>query len=72
MEPKDDEMGEGRGRRGRTGRDTLDATTTSQTTNGRLGDALNIVTQDLPMTLCPSLTEALASLSTCEVSDDQR
>ena len=32
-------------------RDTLDTTTTSQTTNGRLGNTLDIVTKHLTMTL---------------------
>ena len=33
-------------------RDALDTTTTSKTTNGRLGDALNVVTKNLAVTLC--------------------
>ena len=57
---------------GRTGRDTLDATTASQTTNGRFGDTLDVVTQDLAMTLRPSLAQTFASLSTCEASHDQQ
>ena len=31
--------------------DTLDATTTGQTADGRLGDSLDVVTHDLTMTL---------------------
>jgi hypothetical protein len=33
------------------GRDTLDTTTASETTDGRLGDTLNVVAQDLAMAL---------------------
>ena len=44
-------------------RDTLDTTTTSKTTNGRLGDALDIVAKNLAVTLGSSLSESLSSLS---------
>jgi len=44
-------------------RDTLDATTTSETPNGRLGDTLDVVTKDLAMTLGSSLSESLSSFS---------
>ena len=44
-------------------RDTLDSTTTSQTTDGGLGDTLDVVTQDLAMTLGASLAESLASFA---------
>ena len=44
-------------------RDTLDATTTGKTADSRLGDALDVVTQDLAMTLRASLTQTLASFT---------
>jgi hypothetical protein len=37
--------------------DTLYSTTTGQTTNGRLGNALDIVAQDLSVTLRAALSE---------------
>lgn len=46
-----------------TSRDTLDAATTSETTNGRLCDALDVVTENLTMTLGTALAEALAALA---------
>ncbi len=46
-----------------TGRDTLDTTTTSQTTDGRLGDSLDVVSQNLPVTLRTALAEALATFA---------
>ena len=45
-------------------RDTLDTTTASETANGGLGDALDVVAQDLAVTLGASLSESLSSLST--------
>ena len=45
-------------------RDTLDSTTAGKTTNGGLGDALNVVTQNLAMPLGSTLSESLASLAT--------
>ena len=48
-----------------TSRDTLDTTTTSETTDGGLGDALDVVTEDLAMTLRTALAEALATFTTC-------
>ena len=45
-------------------RDTLDTTTASQTPNGRLGDALDVIPEHLPVTLGASLAESLASLAT--------
>uniref|UniRef100_A0A1X7VLY4 Uncharacterized protein n=1 Tax=Amphimedon queenslandica TaxID=400682 RepID=A0A1X7VLY4_AMPQE len=45
-------------------RDTLDTTTASKTTNGGLGDSLDVVTKDLPVTLGASLSETFASFST--------
>ena len=40
-------------------RDTLDATSTSETTDGGLGNALDVVAKDLAMTLCATLSETL-------------
>ena len=45
-------------------RDSLDSATAGQTTDGRLGDALDVVTKDLPVTLGASLSKALASFAT--------
>ncbi len=45
-------------------RDTLDTTAASQTADGGLGDALDVVTQHLTMTLGASLSESLASFTT--------
>jgi len=39
--------------------DTLDTSTAGKTTNGWLGDALDVVTKDLPVTLGSSLSETL-------------
>jgi len=36
--------------------DTLDTTSACQATDGRLGYALNVVSQDLPVSLCTSLS----------------
>ena len=46
-----------------TGRNTLDTTTTSQTSDSGLGDTLNVVSQNLSVTLGTTLAEALATLS---------
>lgn len=48
-----------------TGRDTLDTTTTCETADGWLGDALDVVAQDLPVTLRTALAEALATFAAC-------
>ena len=45
-------------------RDTLDTATASKTTDGWLGDALDVVTKDLPVTLGASLSETFASFTT--------
>jgi len=45
------------------GRNTLDTTTTCETTNGGLGNTLDVVTQDLAVTLGTTLSETLATLS---------
>ena len=45
-------------------RDTLDTATARQTADGRLGDALDVVPEDLPVALSASLSESLASFAT--------
>ena len=47
-----------------TGRDTLDTATTSETTNSGLGDTLDVVTENLPVTLGTTLSETLSALAT--------
>lgn len=44
-------------------RDTFDSTTTGKTTDGRLGDALDVVTQDFTMTFGASFAESFASFA---------
>ena len=44
-------------------RDTLDTTTASKTTDGRLGNTLDVIAKDLSVTLGASLAETLSSLS---------
>ena len=44
--------------------DTLHTTTARETADGGLGDTLNVVAQDLAVTLGATLSEALAALST--------
>ncbi|KAL2276852.1 hypothetical protein FJTKL_00339 [Diaporthe vaccinii] len=46
------------------GRNTLDTTTTGETSDGGLGDTLDVVTKNLAVTLGTSLPEALAALAT--------
>lgn len=46
-----------------TGRNTLDTTTTCKTSDSRLGDTLDVVTQNLSVTLGTALAEALAALA---------
>ena len=48
------------------GGDTLDTTTASETADSGLGDTLDVVTQDLTVTLGATLAETLASFSACE------
>ena len=43
--------------------DTLDTSTSRQSSDGRLGDSLDVITQDLPVTLGATLSESLSSLS---------
>ena len=44
-------------------RDTLHTASTSETADGRLRDALDVVAQDLAVTLCAALAETLKSKS---------
>ena len=44
-------------------RDTLDTTTTSQTTDSGLGDTLDVITQHLAMTLGASLSQSFSSFA---------
>lgn len=48
-----------------THRDTLDTSTTGETTNGRLGDTLDVVSKNLAMAFCTALAETLATFTTC-------
>jgi ABC-type transporter Mla subunit MlaD len=43
--------------------DTLDTTTTSQTPDSGLGDALDVVAEHLPVALGSALSESLATLA---------
>ena len=43
--------------------DALDTTTARKAADGGLGDALDVVAQNLAVTLCASLSESLSSLS---------
>lgn len=47
------------------GRDTLDTATTGETTDGRLGDAVDVVAEDLAMAFGTSFAESLSSLAAC-------
>lgn len=44
-------------------RDTLDSASASQTSDGWLGDTLDVVTQHLPVTFSTTLSKAFASLA---------
>ena len=44
-------------------RDALDSSTAGETADGGLGDALDVVAQDLPVALGASLSESLASFA---------
>jgi hypothetical protein len=44
--------------------DTLDTTTTRETTDSGLGDTLDVIAKDLAVTLGASLSESLSSFST--------
>jgi hypothetical protein len=50
--------------------DTLDTTTTRETTDGGLGDALDVVTQDLAVALGATFTETLSALATARHVDE--
>lgn len=50
-----------------TGWDTLDTTTTSETTDGRLGYALDVITKNLSVTFRTAFAEALSTLSAWKV-----
>ena len=52
--------------------DTLHATTTSKTSDCRLCDTLDVVTQDLPVTLGASLSETFASFATTSHTETVR
>ena len=45
-------------------RNTLDTTSAGETANSRLGDALDVVTEDFAMALGTTLSESLATLTT--------
>lgn len=45
------------------GGDTLDTTTAGKTTDSGLGDTLDVVTQDLAVTLSTALAETLSTLA---------
>ena len=44
--------------------DTLDTTTSSQTTDGRLGDTLDVIPQNLPVALSAPLSQTFSSFAT--------
>lgn len=48
------------------GGDTLDTTTTGETADSGLGNTLDVVTQDLTVTLGATLAETLASFAACK------
>lgn len=48
-----------------TSRDTLDTTSTSETSDSGLGDTLDVVSQDLSVALGTALAETLAALAAC-------
>jgi hypothetical protein len=48
------------------GRNTLDTTTTSETSDSGLGNTLDVVSQNLAVTLGTTLAETLAALAACE------
>jgi hypothetical protein len=49
--------------------DSFHSASTSQTTDCRLGDALNIITKDLTMTFSASLAESLTALTSARHDD---
>lgn len=48
-----------------TGGDTLDATTAGETADGRLGDALNVVTEDFAMAFGAAFAKTFTTFSAC-------
>lgn len=48
-----------------TGRDTLDTTSASETSDGGLGDTLDVVAKNLSVALGTALAETLAALAAC-------
>jgi len=52
------------------GGDTLDTTTARKTSDGRLGDTLDVVTKNLAMSLGTTLAEALATFATSSHIDE--
>ena len=50
-----------------TSRNTLDTTTTGETSDGGLGNTLDVVTKNLAVALGTTLAETLAALSACKV-----
>lgn len=52
-----------------TSRDTLDAATARETTDGGLGDALDVVAEDLAVAFCAAFAEAFAAFSACAGGD---
>lgn len=61
-------MGE-RERRGHTGRDTLDASTTGEPANGGLGNALDVGTENDVMTSRAAFAKAFTTFSACRGED---
>ena len=55
----------GEGERERTGRDTLDASTAREAADGGLGDALDVVAEDLAVAFGAAFAEAFAAFSAC-------
>lgn len=53
----------GKGEEELTGRNTLDATTASETTDGGLGDALDVVSKNLAVALGATFAEAFTTFS---------
>lgn len=49
--------------------DTLDTTSAGKTTDGRLGDSLDVITEYLAVTLGTTLSESLASFTTARHDD---
>ncbi len=50
---------------GHTGRDTFYTATAGKATDGRFGDALDVVAEDFAMTFCSAFPKTFPSFSTC-------